>query len=166
MRRCAQYEIIWINYAMNVAIRLIIWLQSHESSRMIARFWEHFFKRIVVLQVFFLVTWSHIMTQCGGFPIFWFFWIFYARFKMRSKRQAWPFLANGWILDFLMFLWLNRYLCTYKCFLEKIKSKLQGSYCSNLTRFLLNRRIFLFFTRGGSKLFTPNHLVNCALNMS
>ena len=26
------------NYAMNVAIRLIIWLESHESSRMIAHF--------------------------------------------------------------------------------------------------------------------------------
>ena len=26
-----QYEIIWTNYAMNVAIRLIIWLESHES---------------------------------------------------------------------------------------------------------------------------------------
>ena len=67
---------------------------------------------------------------------------------------------------FLVFLWLNRYSCTQKCFLEKIKSKLQGSYSSNLTSFHLNRRIFVFFTRGGSKLFTPNHLVNCALNMS
>ena len=25
---CAQYEIIWTNYAMNVAIRLIIWLET------------------------------------------------------------------------------------------------------------------------------------------
>ena len=38
MHPCAQYEIIWTNYAMNVAIRLIIWLESHESSRMIAHF--------------------------------------------------------------------------------------------------------------------------------
>ena len=51
MHPCAQYEIIWTNYAMNVAIRLIIWLESHESSCMIAHFWEHFFKIIVVLQV-------------------------------------------------------------------------------------------------------------------
>ena len=43
MHPSAQYEIIWTNYAMNVAIRLIIWLESQESSRMIARFWEHFF---------------------------------------------------------------------------------------------------------------------------
>ena len=53
MHPCAQYEIIWTNYAMNVAIRLIIWLESHESSRMIAHFWEHFFKIIVVLQVYY-----------------------------------------------------------------------------------------------------------------
>ena len=52
MYPCAQYEIIWTNYAMNVAIRLIIWLESHESSRMIAHFWEHFFKIIAVLQVY------------------------------------------------------------------------------------------------------------------
>ena len=51
MHPCAQYEIIWTNYAMNVAIRLIIWLESHESSHLIARLWEHFFKIIVVLQV-------------------------------------------------------------------------------------------------------------------
>ena len=102
MHPCAQYKIIWTYYAMNVAIRLIIWLESHESSRMIAHFWEHFFKIITVLQLllFFLETCSHIMTQCEGFPIFWFFLIFYARFKMRSKRRAWPFLSSGWILDF------------------------------------------------------------------
>ena len=55
--------------------KLIIWLESHESSRMTAHFSEHFFKIIVVLKVFlfFLPTWSHMMTQCEGFPIFWFF---------------------------------------------------------------------------------------------
>ena len=53
MHPCAQYEIIWTNYAMNVAIRLIIWLESPESSRVIAHFWEHFFKIIVVLQVYY-----------------------------------------------------------------------------------------------------------------
>ena len=50
---CAQYEIIWITYAMNVAIRLIIWLENPESSRMIDYFWEHFFKIIAVLQVYY-----------------------------------------------------------------------------------------------------------------
>ena len=53
MHPCAQYETIWTNYAMNVAIRLIIWLESSESSCMIAHFWEHFFKIIFVLQVYY-----------------------------------------------------------------------------------------------------------------
>ena len=65
-----------------------------------------------------------------------------------------------------MYLWLNRSLCNYKWFLEKINRKLWGSCSSNLTRFLLNRREFAFFTRGGSKLLTPNHFFNCALNMA
>ena len=30
----------------------------------------------------------------------------------------------------------------------------------------MNRRQFVFFTRGGSKLFSPNHFVNCALYMA
>ena len=61
MHPCAQYEIIWTNYAMNVAIRLIIWLESHWSPHMIACFWEHFFKINTVLQVYYF-SWklSHI----------------------------------------------------------------------------------------------------------
>ena len=101
MHPCARYEVIWTNYAMNVAIRLIIWLESHESSRMIAHFWEHFFKIIAVLQVIIfpgnLVTYNDTTRR---FSIFLFFLNFYARFKMRSKRRAWPFLASGWILEF------------------------------------------------------------------
>ena len=38
---------------MNVAIQLIIWLERYESSRIIAHFLEHFFKRIAVLQVYY-----------------------------------------------------------------------------------------------------------------
>ena len=30
----------------------------------------------------------------------------------------------------------------------------------------MNMPEFVFFTRGGSKTFTPNHFVNCALNMA
>ena len=102
MHPCAQYEIIWTNYAMNVAIRLIIWLESHESSRMIAHFWEHFLKIVLVLQVYYF-SWKlcHIWWHNAKvFQFFDFFWIVYARFKMRSKRRAWPFLASGWILEF------------------------------------------------------------------
>ena len=61
MHPCVQYEIIWTNYAMNVAIRLIIWLESHESSRMIAHLWEHFFEIIALLQVhYFSLQLGHI----------------------------------------------------------------------------------------------------------
>ena len=85
-------------------------ISTHDSSFPKTFFYNNC--RITSL-LFFLGTWPHIMTQCEGFPIFWFFWIFYARFKMRSKRRAWPFLASGWILEFLLvFLWWNRYLCT------------------------------------------------------
>ena len=98
MHPCAQYEIIWTNHAMNVAIRLIIWLQSHWSPHVIARFWEHFFKIISVLQFYFfpgnLATYDETMRRFSNF------WFFYARFKMRSKQREWPFLASGWILDF------------------------------------------------------------------
>ena len=72
------------------------WIFMHDSS-----FLEHFFKVIVVLQVYYfpenLVTYDDTMWR---FSIFFdFFWIFYACFKMRSKRRAWPFLASGWILE-------------------------------------------------------------------
>jgi hypothetical protein len=53
MPPCAKYEIIWTNYGMNVAMTLIIWLESRESSHMIAHFREHFFKIIAVLQVYY-----------------------------------------------------------------------------------------------------------------
>ena len=74
MHPCAQYEIIWTNYAMNVAIRLIIWLESHWSRHMIARFWEHFLKIITVLQVIIfpgkLVTYNDTMRRFPNFLIF------------------------------------------------------------------------------------------------
>ena len=72
------------------------WIFTHDSSFPRTLFLNNF--RITSL-LFFLETWSHIMTQCEGFPIFWFVWIFYARFKMRSKRREWPFLASGRILE-------------------------------------------------------------------
>ena len=101
MHPCEQYEIIWTNYVMNVAIRLIICLERHESSHLIARFWEHFFKIIAVLEVcYFSRELGHIWWHMRRFPNFLIFWIFYARLKMRSKRREWPFLASGWILEF------------------------------------------------------------------
>ena len=101
MHPFAQYEIIRTNYAMNVAIRLIIWLENPESSCEITHFWEHFLKIIVVLQVYYF-SWKlgHIWWHNAKvFQFFDFVWIFYARSKMRSKRRAWPFLASCWILE-------------------------------------------------------------------
>ena len=43
-----------------------------------------------------LVTYNHTMRRFSNFLIF---WIFYAHFKMWSKRRAWPFLASGWSLE-------------------------------------------------------------------
>ena len=89
MHPCAQYEIIWTNYAMNVAIRLIIWLESHWSPHMIARFWEHFFKIIVVLQVFIfprnLDTYDDAMRR---FPNFLIFFIFLCPFQNAVKTTG------------------------------------------------------------------------------
>ena len=69
MHPCAQYEIIWTNYAINVAIRLIIWLESHESSRMIAHFWEPFFKIITKFIIFSgnFVTYNDTMRRFSNF---------------------------------------------------------------------------------------------------
>ena len=41
-----------------------------------------------------------LLKRIAVFQYFDIFWIFYARFKMRSKRREWPFLASCWILEF------------------------------------------------------------------
>ena len=66
--------------------------------------------------LFFLKTRSHIMTQCEGFPLFWFFWILYADFKMRSKLTTRPFLARG------------RILRNYSCISDEIDSCVPKNY--------------------------------------
>ena len=73
------------------------WIFMHDRS-----FLRTFFLNncCITSLLFFLGTWPHVMTQCEGFTIFWFFVIFYVRFKMLSKRREWPFLASGWILEF------------------------------------------------------------------
>ena len=70
------------------------WIFTHDSSFLRTLFENNY---SMTSLLFFLKTWSHIMSQCEGFPIFWFF---YARFKMRSKRRTWLFLASAWILEF------------------------------------------------------------------
>ena len=76
---------------MNVAIRLIIWLESHESSRMHDRsFPRTLFKNnyCITSLLFFLETWLHIMTRCEGFPIFRFFLNFLCPFQNAVKTAG------------------------------------------------------------------------------
>ena len=64
---------------MNVAIRLIIWLESHESSRMIAHFCEHLFKKLSYYKfVIFpgnLATYNNTMRRFPNFLIFFEFFM-------------------------------------------------------------------------------------------
>jgi hypothetical protein len=63
--------------------------------------------------LFLLVTWPHIMMQCEGFPIFWFFLNFLCPFQ-NALKTAGMTVPSLWLNlgKLLMFLWLNRYLCT------------------------------------------------------
>jgi hypothetical protein len=56
----AQYRIIWTKYVMIVAITLVVWLKSHESSYMIALFWEHFKKNGNIQVCYFSLQLGHI----------------------------------------------------------------------------------------------------------
>ena len=61
------------------------WIFTHDSS-----FLRTLFKnncRITSL-LFFLGTWPHIMTQCEGFPIFWFFLNFLCPFQNAVKTAG------------------------------------------------------------------------------
>ena len=71
------------------------WNFVHDSS-----FLRTLFENIcnIPILLFFIETRSHKMTQCEGFTFFWFFLISYTRFKTRSERRAWPFLARVEIL--------------------------------------------------------------------
>ena len=72
------------------------WIFTHDSSFLRTLFKNNF--RITSLLFFWKL--GHIYWHNAEvFQFFNFFWIFYARFKMRSKWRAWPFLASGWILE-------------------------------------------------------------------
>ena len=90
--------------------------------------------------LFFLKIKSHIMTHCEGFPLFWFFWILYVDFKMRSKLTIRPFFDRGWILQnyWCIFDKIDGYV-PKNDFFKKIMSKLRRSCSSNFTRFQLNQ---------------------------
>jgi hypothetical protein len=83
-----------------------------------------------------------------------FFWISYVNFKMRPKRWAWPLL--GWDRILRNSLWICDEMNTWvpKKYFWKKMSKLWSTCSSNLTRFQLNRQIFIYFLRGGYKTFS------------
>ena len=61
------------------------WIFTHDSS-----FFRTLFKnncRITSL-LFFMVSWSHIMTQCEGFQFFWFFLNFLCPFQNAVKTTG------------------------------------------------------------------------------
>ena len=101
MHVCTKYGHIISNYAMDVAITLVICFGSHETSYMIARFWEHLFKIFAIFQVFYFpYELGHIKWHNAKILHFFeLFWISYAWFKTRSKRRAWPFLGRCGILQ-------------------------------------------------------------------
>ena len=51
MEASAKFGHIIKNYSTDAAISLLVWLERHESSFMVGRFLEHFFKKTPVLQV-------------------------------------------------------------------------------------------------------------------
>ena len=73
------------------------WIFTHDSSFLRTLFKNNY--RITSL-LFSLETWSHIMTQCEGFPIFGFFLNFLCPFQNAVKTAGLPFLSSGWILEF------------------------------------------------------------------
>ena len=56
MNTCANFGLIWINYVMNVAKTLLLHLESYECSFVISSFWEHFFHKTFLLQVYFFFS--------------------------------------------------------------------------------------------------------------
>jgi hypothetical protein len=108
--------------------------------------------------LFFLATRSHNMTKCGGFSFF--YWIYYADFKMRPKLLQWMFLAQDRIVQ-------NSLRISYEivdtCVLRMIflKNEQTISTCSsNMVCFQLNQLDFVYFLSGGKKCFTRWYIQN------
>ena len=95
---CAQYGQIITNYDLILAITLVVWSESHETSDMIGNFWEGFFETLAIYQgLYFSMKLCHIRRHHAK-DLHWSdrFWIFYASFKLWSKRRTWRFLSRGW----------------------------------------------------------------------
>ena len=71
--------------------------------------------------------------------------------------ESWNFFGVSMIKQILMYL---------EIIFGKNKEQTTRQQQFKLDPLLAGSTKFVFFTRGGSKLFTPNHLVNCASNMS
>ena len=83
---CAQYEIIWTNYVTVIAITLVIWAESHESSYMRGHFCEHFFKISSVFQVcYFSSKLGHIWWHLAKDSPLWIFLNSMRRFQNTVK---------------------------------------------------------------------------------
>ena len=73
------------------------WIFTLDNSILRTLFWNNCRITSLLFLLENLVTYDDTMRRFSNF--FLFFWIFYGRFKMRSKRRAWPFLASCWILE-------------------------------------------------------------------
>ena len=102
-------------------------------------------------------------AQKSHFP---FFWISYADCKLWSKRQAWPFVARGWILQ------------NFCCFFDEMNTfvpkndiwkKSWANYESPLVqiwpRSYQIERILSIWRGVDRKLLSSNYLVNCTKNV-
>ena len=99
MHMYAQYGHIMTNYVLILAITLVIWPESQETSNEIGHFVKVFWDIINIPSLrFFLLTMSHNITPRQGFALFRSFFIFYPCFKLSSnfvEQRAWRFLARG-----------------------------------------------------------------------
>ena len=71
--------------------------------------------------------------------------------------ESWNFFGVSLIKQILMYL---------EIIFEKNKQQTMRQLQFKFDPLPTESAEIFFFTRGGSKLFTPNHLVNCALNMA
>jgi hypothetical protein len=89
MHMCAQYGHIITNYASILAITLLIYPKSHETSNNIAHFVK-FFCDICNFPslIFFLATITHNMTPHEGFTLFGLFFKFSYLFEIIFKTAG------------------------------------------------------------------------------
>jgi hypothetical protein len=99
MHMCAQYGHIITNYALILAITLVVWPKCHETSNMIGHFVKEFLWcwQIFQVQYFSLQLWHIIWHHAKVSHCLDHFWISYAHFK----RVGAFFIENGKIINSL-----------------------------------------------------------------